>query len=324
MKVLISTRNGAATLPRTLAALEQLRLPKSGLELHIADNGSTDETADVLGAWSDRLPMTRYYVECPGKNVALNHMLAALTPGLAGGELLVFSDDDTIAEPDWLVALEKAAKSSAADVFAGRIDPVWPEARPDWLEALSDEYGVLYAGTSRASGPCECDEAWGPNMAIRARIFQRGERFARGFGPDGTAGFPMGSETELMRRLTRAGSKAEFVNEAGVAHLIKPDALTLGFVARRARRHGLGHSLIRLQQGRGAAPGLLGVAAMTALSAVVRRLAGGQRQRALALYRFNWARGILSGVLSSSRTSRAAAVPDEASEDWLDPARHGS
>ena len=79
----------------------------------------------------------------------------------------------------------------------------------------------------------------GPNMAIRASIFQSGTRFNTSIGPSGS-NYPMGSETELILRLHRQGHRAWHVNRAVVEHLVRQEQLNKAWVLRRAIRFGRG------------------------------------------------------------------------------------
>src|SRR5215471_5623735 len=102
LTVLIATRNGAHTLPRCLAALGQLIAPVGGWKLIVVDNGSTDATREIVESFADRLPLTYLLEPRPGKNAALNAGLDHVE-----GDLVVFTDDDVLARPDWLVELRR-------------------------------------------------------------------------------------------------------------------------------------------------------------------------------------------------------------------------
>ena len=104
LTVLIATRNGAHTLPRALSALAQLDSPAGGWKLVVVDNGSTDETKEIIQSFTGRLPITYVFEAAPGKNAALNAGLNKIE-----GDLVVFTDDDTLPHADWLVEMRQAA-----------------------------------------------------------------------------------------------------------------------------------------------------------------------------------------------------------------------
>src|SRR5882724_9338189 len=109
LTVLIATRNGVRTLPRVLEAYTCLQPPTGGWKLVVIDNGSTDQTRDIVLSFLDRLPLEYLFEERSGKNIALNTGLAKLE-----GDLAVFTDDDAIPSPDWLVSYRAAADTHTA------------------------------------------------------------------------------------------------------------------------------------------------------------------------------------------------------------------
>src|SRR6185369_10693199 len=102
--VVLSTHNGASTLPRMFDALALLDAPVGGWKLLVVDNGSTDDTPAILARNTARLPLTCMTERGRGKNRALN----AALPFFAG-ELIVLTDDDVVPNRDWLVQLQRAA-----------------------------------------------------------------------------------------------------------------------------------------------------------------------------------------------------------------------
>jgi glycosyltransferase involved in cell wall biosynthesis len=99
----MATHNGADTLPVVLEAYTTLQSPEGDWKLVIVDNGSTDSTNEIIHAFTKRLPLTYAFEPRRGKNRALNTRLAS-----GSGDLIVFTDDDTIPQPDWLKLLRSA------------------------------------------------------------------------------------------------------------------------------------------------------------------------------------------------------------------------
>src|ERR1700756_1490245 len=100
--------NGATTLPKVLDAYCALLAPPGGWRLLVIDNGSTDAGPEILAAYAERLPISVLREPCRGKNAALNAGLRQVLND-AGVDLLVFSDDDAMPEPDWLLRLAECA-----------------------------------------------------------------------------------------------------------------------------------------------------------------------------------------------------------------------
>lgn len=235
LTVLLATKNRAAILRETLEAFCLLQEPSSGWKMVVADNGSTDQTPAVLASFAGRLPLQTISERSGGKNSALNSGLS-----LIEGDLTVLTDDDIIPHPDWLIELRKAADAQPDySLFGGAVVPRWELPPPPWVEWL--EQGPTFALTdpSMAEGPIPPFLVFGPNMAIRAAVFQSGVRFDPSIGPRSST-YPMGSETELMLRLSQRGHKAWHVATAVVEHLIRDYQLRQSWVFKRAIRYGRG------------------------------------------------------------------------------------
>lgn len=235
LTVLLATKNRAAILRETLEAFCLLQEPSSGWKVVVADNGSADQTPAVLASFADRLPLRTVSEPTGGKNSALNAGL-----GLIEGDLTVLTDDDIIPHPDWLIELRKAADAQPDySLFGGAVVPRWELPPPPWVQWL--EQGPTFALTdpSMTEGPIPPFLVFGPNMVIRAAVFQSGVRFDPSIGPRSSA-YPMGSETELMLRLSQCGHKAWHVATAVVEHLIRDYQLRQSWVFKRAIRYGRG------------------------------------------------------------------------------------
>jgi hypothetical protein len=305
MIVILSTLNGKARLSEMLEAMLGVRIPP-GTSIHIVDNGSTDGTHELLESYKDRLPLVLYTQPIPGKNHCLNLVLSQVLETMDENELVVLTDDDILPGPDWLEEMESAGRAHGdCNVFAGRVLPHWPYSDISHLDALRGHFGILFSLTNSKEGPCPPVLAWGPNMAVRAGVFQSGTRFDPAFGPNGGISFPMGSETELMERLAADGHRAWFVEKACVRHMIRASQLEHLSIVQRAFRHGYGTGW-RQQRGRG---GLQLVKAQCralrgVVAARVRQLWSTDAEDLLHDFREAWARGLASGAMHGYHLSR--------------------
>ncbi|MNM17270.1 2-deoxystreptamine N-acetyl-D-glucosaminyltransferase [compost metagenome] len=242
LTVLMATYNGAGTLPQVLRAYMGLRAPPGGWRLVIADNGSSDATAQVLAAFRTRLPLRSIVVPRRGRSPALNGAVEyALRQGGDGGELFVFGDDDAMPDADWLCRLQACARSHPGyALFGGAIVPAWRERPADWLLQLTPA-GLTWGITSAdlRDAPVYPGLVWGANMAIRRRIFEAGARYDESIGPQG-ASYAMGSETRLNLEMHAAGHPSWFCPQAKVAHIIRPQQVRRDWILRRAMLFGRG------------------------------------------------------------------------------------
>jgi glycosyltransferase involved in cell wall biosynthesis len=118
-----------------LATLEALRSPSDGWKVIAVDNGSIDDSLNILEQHAGRIPMTVLSEPRRGKNIALNAALA-----LAEGDIFAFTDDDIILPRDWLVSIESVATARAEyDIFGGAIYPIWEAPPPAWVPEMRSE-----------------------------------------------------------------------------------------------------------------------------------------------------------------------------------------
>jgi glycosyltransferase involved in cell wall biosynthesis len=252
VSILLATMGRPALLARTLDSLRALRTDGLAHEIVVVDNGRAPETAALVDGAREALPVRRLVEPARGKNRALNRALPELR-----GALAVFTDDDVIADRDWLVELvEGARRWPDHRIFGGRVLPLWPaEGGPPYQhEFMRHAYAI--ADLDRPEGPYDAGWVFGPNFAIHTELLQAGWRFDPTVGPDGTDAYRTGGETELLLRLSRAGYPPIYLPRARVRHQVRPEQLRTTWLYGRAFRQG------RSQWARSsAAPGprLLGV-----------------------------------------------------------------
>lgn len=234
LTLVLATHNGSGTLTKTLESFTTLVSPTGGWKLIVVDNASTDNTQELLQAYTDRLPLQILQQPKPGKNAALNLAIPYLE-----GELIIFTDDDVVAEPDWLITMQDVAdKNPAYDLFGGVIRPLWPSEPPQWL--LEDiPIRIVYAITADdlTDGPVHPGRIWGPNMAVRHKIFEAGHRFDEDVGPQ-PGQYRMGSETEFTTRLAGLGHRTWHTTASRVEHIVRPHQMDPHWIVRRAYRFG--------------------------------------------------------------------------------------
>jgi len=94
LSVVLCTYNRAELLRRTLDSLCRQSLDKSLFEIVVIDDGSTDDTRQVVQAYESLLPLRYSRQRNAGLGSARNHGVF-----LAQGKILVFHDDDDLAGP---------------------------------------------------------------------------------------------------------------------------------------------------------------------------------------------------------------------------------
>ncbi|TCO74307.1 glycosyltransferase [Chromatocurvus halotolerans] len=253
ISILFATHNGAKTLPYMLESLSEINCPYEW-ELLAVNNESSDETEAILQSYIGELPIRILNQPKRGKNRSLNLGLKEAT-----GDLIVLTDDDVVPNEDWIVRLVDCAEANPKfDIFAGRIGPLWP-CQPDPVIIRNVPLGTTYAisPTTLNEGPINPGNVWGPNMAIRRRVFDAGHTFNEHVGPD-KGRYIMGSETEFTERLHVAGYKCWFCDAAVVKHIIRENQMTQSWVIDRAFRSGRGER-VRAKDDEFAVPSFIGI-----------------------------------------------------------------
>lgn len=234
LSVIICSRNRCALLEQTIRQVAAQAVPGCTVEIIVGDNGSSDGTGAMLRRLGIELGVRSVYERRAGMNFA---RLGALAE--ASGEFIVFTDDDVVPAPDWLASIVAgAARWPDASVFGGSIVLLYPDGTPDWVRTLQ-HVGFPSKPEQRPEGPMPDALPTGPNFAVRRALLDS-ITFNTDIGPDGTATYVMGAETEFLRRARDAGHVPIFIPAARVGHIIQPHQLTDEYLVARAYRLGRG------------------------------------------------------------------------------------
>lgn len=250
--LIVPSRNGEDTLAECLDSLARLATPDSGLEIILVDNASTDDTGRLMREFAAATGAVVLFEPRHGKSHALNTAI-----GRARGDMLVFLDDDVVADRDLILAYASARQEFPdTGIFAGQRRPRWRARPPAWIEALAEE------GFSCGCTPARLAAGWispthvkGGNVCFsraaigHLRFAIEGVNFGAGTRDVG------GEDTEFVRRVA-AASRIRHVPDARVLHIIAPHEMTWRNAIARYLRIGRGKAAQGL-----AGPGMLRLAA---------------------------------------------------------------
>lgn len=233
--VILTTFNGAATLPTTLTSLRTAMETYPSTEILLVDNASDDKTPEILAEFREILDATLVYEARRGKSYGLNTAI-----DIAKGDLLVFIDDDVELAPGWLEAFVQAASDAPeAAVFVGQIRPAWEAAPKEWQVYLTDR-GRSHGCTSKRmqKGPTLPTKLKGANFALRRDALGdlRFDTAERNF--DGTAGSAGGEDTDLAIRLTSRKEACIYVPDAVAKHWVPKAEMSISSITKRYYRIG--------------------------------------------------------------------------------------
>jgi GT2 family glycosyltransferase len=191
----------------------------------------------------------------------------------AGGDLVLFLDDDATLGPDCLPLLAAACAQAGVIGTGGSILPDWERGQPAWfppsfLWTVGCTYEGLLAGTVRnLIGAC---------MVVRREAFVRAGGFVSGIGRT-QAGLPLGcEETEFCIRAARVAGEGRFLflPEALAHHKVPARRARLGYLVERCYAEGLSKFAVSRLAGRADA---LSSERSYALRTLTRAAAGGLR-----------------------------------------------
>ena len=237
----IPTYNRAYSLAETIDAVAGVSPPNDDWELIVVDNNSSDETKEVC--LRHLPPNGRYVFEPkPGVSNARNRVFQE-----ARGELIVFTDDDTLPDENWLAAYEQAVeKYPDASFFMGPIDWEWRTRVPWWFIEDSDHPIIFCDKHDKRSEDTPISDDFlvaGPNMAVRREAYLR----LGGFRPElGIVGHIKigGEEPDLIRRYRAQGLRGYYVAQAQVKHKVYANLITFRVLAKNTFAAGFSNSLL--------------------------------------------------------------------------------
>lgn len=216
VSILISTRNRAESLRGTLLSLDRMSVPTDvSAELILVDNGSTDDTVEVVNSFHPESIACRLLHEPnPSKSVALNQAIDE-----AKGDFLLFTDDDVRVPPLWIQGMVEPMHHGGADAVAGGVR-IAPSRQREWMTA---EHAAMLADTTtlQESGG---QRMVGANMAVGRHVFDRVGKFDPNLGP-GESTVGLHEETLLSLQLRRSGFEIALAFDVTVDHYIEEERL---------------------------------------------------------------------------------------------------
>jgi glycosyltransferase involved in cell wall biosynthesis len=224
ISVIVCTYNRCSDLHQALTSLASSQVTESmKWEVLVIDNNSSDDTSTVVQEFIRRYPTRFRYVfeSTPGRSHALNRGIRE-----SQAEVLAFTDDDVIVEPNWLQNLTQSIFSSGYAGASGRTLPARNFTPPNWLPM--NEYFALapLALFDRGLESIDLTEApFGNNMAFRRETFERYGTFRCDIGR--RPGTILGSEdSEFGERLLAAGEKLRYEPTAVLYHAVPAQRVT--------------------------------------------------------------------------------------------------
>lgn len=227
VSIVIVTRNHAAELAVTLAVMKRLTNPETlETELLVIDNGSTDETREVVLSAAAGTPPIQYVHEpLPGQCHGRNRGLAE-----SCGDVILFADDDVHPPVNWVGGMCEPIFGGMADACCGGVR-LAPHLLRSWMTSTHRSW-LAATEWIRAGAP---DSLVGANMAFSRDVLRRIPGFDVELGP-GKLGF--WDDTLFSRQLIEAGYRITDCLATFVEHHLNPSRLKRESWLDAAKRRG--------------------------------------------------------------------------------------
>lgn len=256
ISIIIPTFNRENLLCLALDSFARQEFPIDKFEILIIDNGSTDNTKQVVeNAIAVHPHHNICYIHEPEPGLLSGRHRGALE---AKGDIFTFVDDDIQADLSWLQAIEDTFSNSSVQLVGGRNLPKYEVNPPEWLEGFWEEhpYGRTCSQLSLLDFGNQIHEIdanyiWGLNFSIRKQaLFELG-----GFHPDivpkSLQYFQGDGETGLTLKANQLGYKAIYQPKAMVLHNIPKERMTYKYFEKRYFYQGVCNSYTDIRRTKG-------------------------------------------------------------------------
>ena len=198
LSVVIPCLNAAATIGIQLEALARQHWDQEW-EVVVADNGSTDDSREIIESYRDRLPNLRIVDASArrGQPYALNFGAAAAT-----GIAVAFCDADDEVAPGWVAAMGNALLEH--DFVACRID--FTKLNPPWAQTIFLRHGQQHGRLLKAQFPPYLWHAGGGTLGVKKSLHEA----VSGFDD----ALPYLHDTDFCFKVQLRGVELHFVSEA--------------------------------------------------------------------------------------------------------------
>ncbi|HMJ65313.1 MAG TPA: glycosyltransferase family 2 protein [Candidatus Binatia bacterium] len=194
-------------------------------EVIVVDNDAACSAREVVAEAGATLPMKITYCEEPRRSIsfARNKTIAH-----ASGDFIAFIDDDEFPESDWLFKLFEACTTRSVAGVLGPVRPRFESGTPTWVkkggfyDRPEHETGFVMPWTECRTG----------NVLFDRKIIAGLDPV---FSPEFGTG---GSDVDFFRRMTAAGHKFIWCNEAIVHEIVPPNRWKRSVLIRRALLRG--------------------------------------------------------------------------------------
>ena len=221
-------------LAQTLASMRDLKPCGLPVAIAVADNDTSPSAQDLVTGIAADHPLPLTYLHAPSANISIARNALLDHARATGARLLIYVDDDQIANPNWLRSLTQAWSSQSVGAILAPVHATYPPEAPSWMVRarphdnlpVTDHKGSIKSGYTGNSLMDLGDPAW------------QGLRFDLARGRSG------GEDTALFAEYMAAGGCIGFAADAILNEPVPADRAKLSWLLRRRYRMGQTHASI--------------------------------------------------------------------------------
>lgn len=205
--IVIPTYNRANSIAKTLDSVFSQSM--TDFEVVVVDDGSTDNTGDVVSKYVDRKALLYYFQPNRGVSSARNFGAEK-----ASGEYLLFLDSDDSVAPNWLLDYEKNILEDGADLLYCGITRI--------------KHGVVVGYTDPVNpynDGVACGNFIPGSFCLKRELFES----VGGYDPI----LSYSENTELSFRLKQKGLKEKFISACNLLYEVSEDGLSRNWLNRK-------------------------------------------------------------------------------------------
>lgn len=165
----------------------------------------------------------------------------------AKSDILAFTDDDIVADREWIAKLMVAYEQTDSLAIGGKVLPIWLSREPDYFpEELCWLIGVIHE-SFLSDRVREIRNTFGPNMSFKREVFEKIGYFneSLGFADRGTS-YVQGEEPEFGLRMLHAfGKGIVYDPDVVIYHKVPQSKLKLNILLKRSFYQGYSKAFIQ-------------------------------------------------------------------------------
>jgi len=194
LSIIVPTHNRSALLAKSLAALDSQSWPSDQIEVVVVADACYDETPELVRAYAQRSRFPLRLLAHHARSAAATRNLGAAN---AQGQVLLFLDDDVVAQPGLIQAHMEAQQPNS--VVLGYSKPMVP-ALPSWWQYDARRWWEdTYREIARQGHRFQYRDFFSGNVSMSADLFRK----VSGFDAEMSGRL---EDYELGLRLLKAGA----------------------------------------------------------------------------------------------------------------------